>query len=59
MLESESSWRARAAATIALGAIHDARARELLEEAATSDADPRVRENARFNRDNPGAFAPS
>ncbi|CAA9531328.1 MAG: hypothetical protein AVDCRST_MAG30-3808 [uncultured Solirubrobacteraceae bacterium] len=58
VLETDPSWRARAAATVALGAIHDARARELLDEAAESDADRRVRENARFNRDHPGAFAP-
>ena len=59
VLKTDPSWRARAAATGALGAIHDGRARELLDEAAASDTDHRVRENARFNRKNPGAFAGS
>jgi HEAT repeat protein len=56
VLKNEPHWRVRAAATVALGNIHDPRARELLDEAAKSDRHRRVRENARFNRDNPMAF---
>jgi len=58
VLKHDPSWRVRAAATVALGGIHDERARELLDDAAQSDRDRRVRENARFNRANPGAFTP-
>ena len=56
VLRTERAWRARAAATVALGSINDPRSRELLALAET-DAHRRVRENARFNKANPGAFA--
>lgn len=56
VLRHDPHWRVRAAATVALGNLHDPRARALLEEAASSDEHRRVRENAPFNRDNPMAF---
>jgi len=56
VLRTDAHWRVRAAATVALGAIHDREARALLDEAAECDRDRRVRENARFNRANPMAF---
>jgi len=56
VLARDPSWRARAAATVALGGMNDAEARKLLDDAAERDGDRRVRENARFNRSNPGAF---
>lgn len=57
VLLHDPAWRARAAACIALGSIDDGRARELLDTAAQEDPHKRVRENARFNRAHPGAFA--
>ncbi len=57
VLVTESDWRARAAATRALGTIATPDALALLEGAAREDSDHRVRENAQFNREHPHYFA--